>query len=228
LASCGHDQIPAARPSVSGSARHSGCREERGNRYLDKNATTEAVGIPPKSKAASESLCIPFTNGTKGACRYLAEGAKPKIKQAAGVRNCFYEAPLGPDSKYTIQEAKGDTSMDLYILESPLKALAVAWHGLPAIGINGVYGWMSDHKPIPDFDEWQWVGRLVVLCFDSDVVSKAQVRQALKRLADHLKSLGARVKIKLLPSRAGKSVGADDYIAKYGIAKFLALRVRAL
>jgi hypothetical protein len=82
---------------------------------------------------------------------------------------------------------------------------------------------MSDHEPIPDFATWQWRGRVAILCFDYDAVTKPQVRQALKRLGNYLKTLGAKVRIKLLPSPNGKNVGADDYIARYGIEKFKAL-----
>ena len=189
-----------------------------GARYLTKAEAKAAKLTPAESKKPSDGLA--FRNGKLGQIRFLDAFAKPKIQSAYGHINCFYEPKHGPDIEYDYPIIRSEAKWTVYIVEGPLKALVCAWHRLIALGLNGTYGWMSDGAPIESFDDWEWLERVVILCFDSDTLSKWQVRQALKKLGLHLKSLGANVKIKIIPSVENKVVGADDYIAAHGAKAF--------
>jgi hypothetical protein len=196
--------------------------------YVTATEARGLVGDPKRSKTPSDGLAIPFSSGGGGTVRFLAKGASPKMQCPRDTPNYFYEGAFRRDSDRQWPAVRHDKSVPLHIVEGPLKALACTWHGVPAIGVNGVYGWSSNHKPIDDFRRFVWKGRIVVLCFDSDIMQKWQVRQALRRLGDYLITLGAKVRIKLLPSTDGTNVGADDYIAKHGAKMFLALSVLPL
>ena len=58
----------------------------------------------------------------------------------------------------------------------------------------------------------RWKGREVRIVFDSDVIVKPTVRQALERLTEHLRRKGAAVRAGLSPHVAGHKVGVDDYL----------------
>jgi hypothetical protein len=195
--------------------------------YVTEVDARRLVGLP-RDKVLSDGLAIPLSKADGGAVRFLRSGAEPKIKHTAGLKNGSYEGVFPPSSDYTWKKVRKDASVPLHIIEGPLKALACTWNDIPAIGINGVYGWSTDHELIPDFGKYEWRGRIVYLCFDYDVVQKPLVRQALKRLGEKLAALGAKVQIRLLPSRDGKNVGADDFIVASSAKKFLALRTYSL
>jgi hypothetical protein len=62
-------------------------------------------------------------------------------------------------------------------------------------------------------ERWRYIGvegREVMIVFDSDVVHNPEVGVAERRLAEFLKSMGARVRIVRLP---GHRTGLDDYLA---------------
>jgi hypothetical protein len=194
--------------------------------YVTPEEAKRLVGLP-SDRELSDGLAIPLS-GDGGAVRFLRDGAVPKIKHERNAKNSVYEGAFPPGSSYVWRRIRNDASIPLHIVEGPLKALACTWNDIPTIGINGVWGWSTEHKLIPDFQAYEWQGREVILCFDSDVIEKAQVRQALKRLGDELKGLGARVRVKLLPAPDDKNVGADDYLARRGAKNFLALRTKLL
>ena len=63
----------------------------------------------------------------------------------------------------------------------------------------------------------KWQGRSVPLIFDSDIVQKEPVKQALISLAIELKKRGANPFLVLLPTEAdGSKNGLDDFIVKHG------------
>lgn len=149
---------------------------------------------------------------------------EPRFKRELGSTNSFYEPPLPKEYRKeygTWDEIKQDTSILIYIVEGPIKANTLAAFGLLPIGLSGTYGWKSDGEPIKDFADWKWKGRKVILCFDSDITDKSEVRQALARLSEHLASLGAKVRVKLLKNKSnGDKVGPDDFVREHGAAEF--------
>ena len=54
--------------------------------------------------------------------------------------------------------------------------------------------------------------------FDSDVMTKPQVRKALDRLTEHMQRKGAHVVAVYLPMDGGARVGVDDYLLCHTVA----------
>ena len=135
-----------------------------------------------------------------------------------------YETPRGSRLVLDVPRA-GRTQLDdphvpLFVTEGARKADAAIAHGLCCIALLGVWCWRGTNAKdgttaLPDWESIALKGRIVYLCFDSDVTHKQSVAEALGRLARFLESRGARCQVIYLPSGAGGTkVGLDDYLAQ--------------
>jgi P4 family phage/plasmid primase-like protien len=84
---------------------------------------------------------------------------------------------------------------------------------------------LEESRPLPELEFIGngdiWKGRKVFITFDSDIVQKWQVKNALKSLADWLASKGAEVYVVLLPNEInGDKNGVDDFVVRHGIAAY--------
>jgi putative DNA primase/helicase len=150
--------------------------------------------------------------------KYLAPRQKPKR---------LYFPPLLDEALFS------DASVPLWVTEGEKKALKAAQEGLACIAVSGVDGWRRRERPgdsttpsvpLPDLDLISWRGRKVYLCYDSDAVTKEQVRRAEGSLAAELERRGAKVTIVRLPGGQGAGkVGLDDYLCHHGVGELLAL-----
>jgi hypothetical protein len=65
--------------------------------------------------------------------------------------------------------------------------------------------------------DWDYIalnnGRDVRIAYDSDVMTKPNVRQSLERITEHLQRKGAHVTAVYLPGGVTGKVGVDDYLA---------------
>ena len=114
----------------------------------------------------------------------------------------------------------------LVITEGELKAACAVKHGIPTVGLGGVWNWKSskhDLKRLPWFDTVEWRGRSVYLVFDSDISSNQQVAAAEYALAHELTRSGATVYPVRLPGGVGAKVGLDDYLLAEGVEALSAL-----
>jgi putative DNA primase/helicase len=167
---------------------------------------------------------------------------KNKYMAPPGRRNMFY-FPAG-----TSPNQLSDLSLLIVLTEGELKAISLselAWHGLSdsaeqprflPVALSGVWNWKGtvgkqdgphgerqDIKgPIPDFGLVVWKDRQVIILFDSNIHTNDDVRIARLSLAKYLRTLGAIVRFADLPADCGVN-GIDDYTARYGADKALAL-----
>ncbi|MCP4371087.1 MAG: DUF3854 domain-containing protein, partial [Deltaproteobacteria bacterium] len=82
---------------------------------------------------------------------------------------------------------------------------------------NGVWGWRSKQDGIlADLDYIVWAGREVFVVFDSDVITKESVAQALARLTKILSRWGANITPVPLPQQGEDKLGVDDFKAGGG------------
>lgn len=144
-----------------------------------------------------------------------ASGAKYLTSKGAGCRPYF--SPL-------VQPRVWQSSEPLYLTEGEKKADSLSHHGFPALGLSGVDAWKDkrsgESQPLPELDEINW-NRRVYVVFDSDVVVKDSVRDALERLSLWLRSKGATPMIVLLPCELdGGKNGADDFLVRHGSDRF--------
>lgn len=139
----------------------------------------------------------------------IGKDGKPiKYETAAGGRICL-DVPVA--SRPLIQDAHAT----LWITEGVKKVDSAVSHGIPCIiGLLGVWIWRGDKVALPDWDEIALKGREVVIAFDSDVMTKDRVRDALDSLSLWLTYRGAIVRYCLLPDLPdGSKCGLDDYLA---------------
>lgn len=114
----------------------------------------------------------------------------------------------------------GNPKINLLITEGAKKVDSAVSHGiLCTIGLQGVYGWRgkNEHGGSTALADWEQIAlknRTVVIAFDSDVMTKAEVRGALDRFSGFLNSRGAKVKYILMPNLPnGDKCGLDDWFA---------------
>lgn len=119
------------------------------------------------------------------------------------------------------------TDSTLVFTEGEKKAAAACKHGIACIGLGGVWSFKSNARGwrlLPEFRDIDFQGRTVLICYDSDVMSKQQVHAALTELTTRLIELGAVVEIVYLqPDPGERKIGLDDLLVAKGSDAFFAL-----
>lgn len=126
-----------------------------------------------------------------------------------------------------------DASIPAIFVEGEKKVLALSrffterGEKMLAIGLPGVWGWrgvtgyttngagkrQAVKGPLPSFAKIEWTGREVEIVFDTDASANGEVQKARLRLAKHLTSLGAVVRILEMPDYASTGAkGIDDLL----------------
>lgn len=148
----------------------------------------------------------------------------PRWESNAGAGSAPYLAALLP-------EYLGDVSVPLLIVESPIKAIALAQYGFAVIGKGGAETGLQAPSKAKDkvlalhseANRVTWQGRTVYLIMDSGQSRNAKVARGVARDAKLLREAGADVRVCYLPERKPKGQnqadpksydwGPDDYIA---------------
>jgi len=200
---------------------------ERGYRSVDR-AELRRLGFAPSQLRPGLLLPLWAPDGSQPLCvlrpdnpRLDAEGKPLKYEIPKG-------QPMRLDCPPRCQPKLKDPSLPLWITEGQKKADALASHGLCAVALLGVWNFKGRNSLggtvlLADWDYIALDGRAVHLVFDSDVLEKPSVRQALDRLAEHLQRKKAHVSIVYLPSPNGQKVGVDDYLLTHSVGDLLAL-----
>ena len=208
---------------------------ERGYRSVTAKAELRDLGFPT-SQQLVPGLLIPI-HGVDG--RVALHQLRPDAPRARNGKPVKYETLAGArmclDVHPRARQGLGDPALPLWITEGIRKADAAVSLGLCCIGLLGVFNWRGTNANggATALGDWEAValrGRQVFIAFDSDVVRKATVTAALRRLKSFLESRGAIVSVVYLPDgEAGAKVGLDDFIASGGKeADLLALASREL
>jgi hypothetical protein len=134
-----------------------------------------------------------------------------------------YEMPKGEKMRLDVpprcRADIGDPTIPLWITEGQKKADALASVGLCAIALLGVWNFIGTNDRggkvfLSDFmDIALNNGRPVRIVFDSDVMTKPEVKQALEVLNQRLQKKGAMIQAVYLPGGKNK-VGVDDWLAE--------------
>jgi putative DNA primase/helicase len=115
----------------------------------------------------------------------------------------------------------GNPSIPLFHTEGIKKVDAGAARGGCWVGLLGVSGWRGTNEhggktALPELEDIALNGRRSYLVFDSDIMEKQQVHQALGRYMSLLKGRGSDVRVIYLPNEAnGEKMGVDDYFVAY-------------
>lgn len=117
----------------------------------------------------------------------------------------------------------------IIITEGEKKAIKAVQEGFNCLALSGVWAWKKTPKDdetetnadiIPDIANLDLKNKTIYLCYDNDMWSKHQVKQALYHFSAYLiAEKKAIVKIIKLPENDDK-IGLDDYLIKYDKNKF--------
>jgi hypothetical protein len=154
---------------------------------------------------------------------FLKGAKRPKYEQPAGTDpEPYFPAIEGIDWK----KVKSDANIALVITEGEKKSACVTKYVSPCVGLGGVWSFGQKRKGyslLPALEAFNWVGRDVYICYDSDAATNSDVVKAEGRLAVQLVDQGALVRIVRLPQRGNVKQGADDFIMNYGAEAFTEL-----
>ncbi len=124
------------------------------------------------------------------------------------------------------QKIARDPSYTIVITEGEKKAAAACKLGIPCIALGGVYGYRSSKRLqelIPEFYQVVWKKRRVDICYDADVMMKAEVRAALGGLSYTMSEELYPKKINFIfldAEVAGDKTSLDDYLVSHGEKEF--------
>jgi len=151
------------------------------------------------------SLLTPIWGASGQIALHQARPDEPRVKHGKPIK---YETPRGSrmvlDVPPLVQPQLGDPQVPLWLTEGARKADAGVSKGLCCVALLGVWNWRGKNKQggLTALADWESVAlndRVVYLAFDSDVMSKRPVYEALKRLKAFLESRGATVLVVYLP-----------------------------
>lgn len=161
------------------------------------------------------------TQPSKGFGAVTEEPKKPRRYSQPLDTDCGIYLPPILDQGTWSDIAK-NPKLPLLLTEGELKAACACKLGIPTIGLGGVYNWRSAKRNqdlLPILDKFDWMGRGVTICFDSDAKDNPMVRMAESRLAYVLAHRGALVKTAKLPGAGEEEEvkqGLDDLIYALG------------
>jgi putative DNA primase/helicase len=114
--------------------------------------------------------------------------------------------------------------------EGEKKADCANHHGFATIGLSGVDSWRDKRngrsQPLPEFDDLKLLKRTHRIAFDSDIVHKAEVRNAMAAFSIFLADKHAgRVLVTFIPPELdGGKNGIDDFIVRHDADAYDVLR----
>jgi hypothetical protein len=169
--------------------------EARGYRTIEKKVELKTLGFADR-QCNPPGLLIPIYSPTGEIVNYQFRPDKPRIdKKGKPVK---YETPSGTrmvlDVHPFAREKLGNPSIPLFITEGLKKSDALVSRGLCAVTLLGVWSWRgtNEHGGKTALYEWDYValnnGRRVYIVFDSDVMLKPGVHEALRRVKALLES----------------------------------------
>ena len=214
---------PVLHPDALADLRHSGLSDttiERCGVHSVRPADLKACPIPGVVHAlAFTYFGIDGTPSNFQRWKLFYEGDpgdKPKYWQPKGSDPLPYFPPL-----VDWAHIGRDPTVPLLISEGEKKSLASCQHGLPCIGIEGVWNWRAkldsgERLTLPGLDQFVWKGRSIEMVPDSDGWRRDKERDVLAgfyALAMDRKEYGASVVFVELPDGIPKR-GLDDFLAQ--------------
>jgi len=184
---------------------------------------SKALGWDPKG--VKSVLAFPYP-GTTEFSRYKIfppiedkDGHTVKYLQKKGTGAHLYILP-------PIQEVLRNPSVSLAVAEGEKKTAALIQCGVMAIGVGGIWSWLSGktHEPILELDQIAWVDREVRLYFDSDIWHRPGLMRPVYAIGKELESRGASIQVIIIEQGGQDKVGIDDYLVANGSHALEALK----
>ncbi len=187
---------------------------ERGYVSAGEKTRLERAGFA-KSQRVVPSLLIPIY-GTDGELRlHQTRPDNPRLDNGKPRKyETPWRQPICLDVPRRVNGQLADPDVSLWITEGARKADAAVTAGLCCIALIGVDGWQRQGVALPDWKLVRLKGREVLIAYDSDVMTKPEVRRSLRGITTWLEFIGAKVRHVILPDgEDGAKVGLDDYLA---------------
>src|SRR5262249_27805425 len=156
--------------------------------------------VPSEIRTA---LCFPYQGG---------EFARIKLFPSLGKMK-YAQPPKTGARLYMPLPVRG---VEIIITEGEKKTLAAIQTGTNAVGIGGLWNWLTNSEPIADLNLIGWDGRDVVIIPDSDVFRRQDLLRAVYALGRELRERGASVNVAEIPQHRSKKIGLDDYLVSGG------------
>jgi hypothetical protein len=201
---------------------------ERHGDQLDASGISVETATLARLRSGVEGLVFPYYNPAKRKfngferVRLDRPNGGQKYTQESGTGSRLYYPHAVSDELHT---ALLTSEVPIFIVEGEKKALALQERLQSrgcVIGLGGVWNWCkrrsfaSRTRPlIDDFARVKISGRTAYVCFDSDVATNAQVRQAEEELSKALSEAKAEVRLLTLPSKDGERMGIDDWLVEW-------------
>jgi len=162
-----------------------------------------------KSQQRAPALILPRHRVDGGVIGYQCKPDHPRPNEKG--KAVKYETPSGARNRLDVpprcRPILGDPLVPLHITEGVKKADTLASVGACAVTIPGIWGWKGTNNfggvtVLADFDHIAFKGdtpRNVYLDFDSDVTVNPSVKEAVRRLSEHIRRKGAIVHVTYLP-----------------------------
>lgn len=211
--------------------------DERGYATLSDKAEVSAYDFSG-AQLRAPALLVPVFWRKEEVLHQLRPDAPREVEG----KRVKYETPQGSrmrlDCPPRVTPLLDDASVPLWITEGVKKADAAASVGVCCIALLGVWNWKGTRSdgtkgPLEDWDDVALTGRAVYVAYDSDVMRKHEVKEALQGLTMFLSGRGAQVQWVFLPEpdenridgTKGKT-GLDDYLADGGCVDDLVSQAR--
>jgi Domain of unknown function (DUF3854) len=185
-------------------------------------AEAAALGFAPSQ--CRPGLFLPTFTLAGVQVRGLLKPDEPRTD--ADGKTLKYEWPAGEPALLDIHPealaAFKTRGVEKWWTEGHKKADAAWSHGLACANLPGVYMFLHRRLVVPDLDEIDLDGEVSYVVFDSDVMRKPSVSDALLRFCAALRRRGSRVMVAYLPEGPdGAKVGLDDYLTAEGTVEQL-------
>ena len=230
--------LPQHAALVRASAISAEVAQERGYFTATTIADLKRYGFAePQCRVPALGLPVWTVDGPIGL--YQARPDDPRVDTKNG-KPIKYETASGALMRLDVppraRRFLGDPTTPLWITEGIRKADSAVSNGIDCcLALLGVWNWRGENEDggkvaLPDWEQVALNGRETIIAFDSDVMTKREVRGALSRLKAFLASRGARVSLIFLPpAPGGGKQGLDDFFAAGGtVADLRTLATEAL
>lgn len=177
-----HAQMLLEESSISGKVL-----VERGYRTVSEPRDLTAHGFAA-NQLLTPALEVPLFSLGREIVNYQIRPDYPRLNEKG--KPIKYETPAGSKLVLDCHPFNAEKLMDpreeLWITEGCKKGDSGASRNLVVISLQGVWGWMRDKAPHPDWSHIPLANRTVYLCFDADIVVKKSVHKALHSLCGFL------------------------------------------
>ncbi|MBI4529206.1 MAG: DUF3854 domain-containing protein [Deltaproteobacteria bacterium] len=149
------------------------------------------------------ALCFPYQDPSFARIKIFPPLGKMKYAQPPGTSARLYMPfPVRPGA--------------VSVCEGEKKTLAASQAGLNAVGIGGIWNWLSKGTAIDDLHRIDCNEREAVIIPDSDVWDRPDLLRAVYALGRELRDRGASVLVAQIPQESGTKVGLDDFLVAGG------------